>query len=180
MADAQEVTQEKLLTKEELTQLNADAEKLIRKNAFLSMGIGLVPIPLVDMTVLLGQQIWMIEKLGDQYAKARGLEGEKFGKEWVKKSVISLVGAMLPQTSLQFAFYSLIKSVPVVGSTISTLTLPLLCGATTYAVGKVFNLHFASHRSFLSFNPENYRAYFAEQMNAFEGIRQELPATGAP
>ena len=172
-------TQEILLSKEQLTQLNSDAEKLIRNNALLSMGIGLVPVPVFDVAALLAQQLWMIDKLGDIYAKARGLENEKMSKEWAKKTVLSLLGSTLPQTSLKFAAFSLIKAIPFVGPTLSSLTLPLLCGATTYAVGSVFNLHFASHRSFLSFNPENYRAYFAEQMKAFETIRQEAPADPA-
>lgn len=176
MAETQVDPREKQLTIEQLAELNADAEKLIRNNALISMGIGLVPIPLFDMAALLGQQLWMIDKLGDMYANKRDLVGEKFSKEWGKKAVLSLIGALLPQSSLKFTVYSLIKMIPIIGPTVSTLTLPILCGSTTYAVGRVFNLHFASHRSFLSFNPENYRAYFKEQMNAFEVIRRETPA----
>jgi hypothetical protein len=61
---------------------------------------------------------------------------------------------------------SLAKAVPFFGSTLGYLTLPLLGGASTYAVGRVFLQHFESGGTFLTFDPEQVRDYFAEQFEA--------------
>ena len=41
--------------------------------------------------------------------------------------------------------------------------MPALAGASTYAVGKVFVQHFESGGTFLNFDPEDVRDYYAEQ-----------------
>ena len=54
----------------------------------------------------------------------------------------------------KFAVGSLLKALPLVGQTLSVLTSPIIAGAMTYALGQVFNRHFASggrsYRSTLS------------------------------
>jgi len=41
--------------------------------------------------------------------------------------------------------------------------LPAVAGASTYAVGQVFIQHFESGGTFLDFDPEKVKGYFAEQ-----------------
>jgi len=61
-------TQENIEEQEEveLTQLE-EAERLTRTYAFVSSGIGLVPIPVVDMLGVGGTQIYLVKKLSDHY-----------------------------------------------------------------------------------------------------------------
>jgi len=38
--------------------------------------------------------------------------------------------------------------------------MPIVAGAATYAIGKVFVRHFASGGTFLTFNPEKVKDYY--------------------
>ncbi len=52
---------------------------------------------------------------------------------------------------------------PLVGWAAALLGTSLFCGASTYAVGKVFIQHFESGCTFLSFDPRQVRDYYAQQ-----------------
>ena len=57
---------------------------------------------------------------------------------------------------------SLIKVIPLIGQTTGVLTMSVVGGASTYAVGKIFIQHFEAGGTFLDFNPEKVKDYFAE------------------
>lgn len=144
------------------------ANGIILTNVAISAGIGLVPIPLFDISAMLAQQLLMIRSLGNVY-------GQKFSDDLGRKALFSLLGATLPSTSLKFLAFSLLKSIPLVGSTASAMTMPLMTGAMTYAVGKVFNLHFASGGSYLSFDPQRYRDHLQKEMKVGMQVADEAP-----
>jgi uncharacterized protein (DUF697 family) len=58
---------------------------------------------------------------------------------------------------------SLLKSIPLIGSLSGLVAVPALAAAFTYAVGKIFLQHFASGGTFLDFDPQKVREYFARQ-----------------
>jgi uncharacterized protein (DUF697 family) len=80
-----------------------------------------------------------------------------------KNALAALIGGSFP-TSVAPLVISLTKMIPLVGSTIGAVSLPLVSGASTYAVGKVFIQHFESGGTFLTFDPETVRAYYAEKL----------------
>jgi len=120
-------------------------EAIIKKYTYLSMGAGLIPIPVIDMGALLALQLRMVAVLAQEYK-------QDFHRDKGKAFISSLVGSTVPATGGP-ALASLLKRVPIVGQTVGVLAMPALNGASTYAVGKVFAQHFASGRSFLSFDP---------------------------
>ncbi len=136
----------------------AQAEKTIRKYMYISMGAGLIPIPVVDMAALLGLQLRMVAVLAHQYKL-------EFKKDQGKAFIASLVGSSVPAAGGP-ALGSLIKRIPVIGQTVGVLAMPVLAGASTYAVGKVFAQHFESGGTFLTFNPKavfkHYEEHFAK------------------
>lgn len=146
---------------------NEQAMALIKKNVLVSLGIGLVPVPAFDLVALTGQQLYMVKQLGDIY-------GVTFKKDLGRKVVVALIGAAAPTSSLQYVAASLFKSVPLVGTTVAGLTMPLLSGALTYAVGKILNLHFASGGTYLSFDPERYKARFQRELRDGMKLAGEL------
>jgi uncharacterized protein (DUF697 family) len=127
-----------------------------KNHALLSMGIGLVPIPLVDFVALTGVQLRLLNKLSKFY-------GVPFSKEKGKKIIASLIGGYLP-VSMARPFSSLIKAVPIVGQTAGILAMPAIAGATTYALGKVFVQHFESGGTLLDFDPAKMKKYFQEHL----------------
>ena len=69
---------------------------------------------------------------------------------------------------------SLMKGVPLIGLTVGALAMPVLAGATTYAVGKVFVQHFASGGTFLNFNPDEVREYYYEMFKEGQEVAAKL------
>lgn len=120
-----------------------------------SIAVGLIPVPLVDTALLLGAQFNMTKDL----AKIYKIE---FSEHQVKSIIASLLGTIVP-LSLTANLFSLSKSIPLVGQAVGILGMPILGGASTYAVGQVFIQHFEAGGTLLDFNPVKMRAYYKQQ-----------------
>ena len=141
-------------------------EKLAKNHILASMGVGLIPIPLVDLVALTGIQLDMIKKLSAEY-------DVPFKKDMGKSIVTSLVGGFLP-TTMGGAFASLVKFVPVIGQTTGAVTMPVFAGASTYAIHKVFVQHFESGGTFLDLDPAKVKAFFSEQFTKGKNVTANL------
>lgn len=129
------------------------AEALVRKNVYISAAIGVVPVPIVDLVAINGIQFNMLYQLSKLY-------DIPFCKEAAKSIIGTLIGgsgvAILTRPA-----WSILKAVPVVGWLVGGLTLSIMAGASTYALGKVFIQHFESGGTFLTFDPKAVKAHFA-------------------
>ena len=137
------------------------AEALIKRYTWWSVAAGIVPIPFVDIAALTGVQIKMLYDLSAHY-------GVEFQKSRVKSFLTALVGGVVPA--------SLVKAIPFLGTAAGMLTVPILAGASTHAVGTVFNQHFASGGTFLDFNPESVRGFFEEEFKKGKSVSEEALA----
>ncbi len=122
-----------------------------------AMGAGLVPIPLVDMIVLAGIQLKLVQELAKLY-------GIKSPKHTGKSALASLLGGSIP-LSFSSNLARFLKSVPFYGQAAGMISMSLLGGASTYAVGKVFIQHFESGGTFLTFDPHKGNDYYARQLD---------------
>ncbi len=143
------------------TAVNVSAEyldKLIRRHVWAAMGIGLVPLPIADMIGLTAIQLNLVRKIAKAYEIP-------FLKDKVKNTLITLLGSAIPSaTGLPLAV-SISKTVPVIGWTAGAVSMPIVAGAATYAVGRVFVQHFASGGTFLTFDPDKVKDYFAKMFD---------------
>jgi len=146
-----------------------NAEELVKNSMYVSMAAGLVPVPIFDFLAISAIQIEMIRRLSHLY-------GVTFMEGKVKNFLGALIGGSFP-SSVAPLFAGLSKMIPVVGSTIGAVTLPLAAGASTYAVGKVFIQHFESGGTFLTFDPKSVRAYYEEQFKAGKVVAAEAKKT---
>lgn len=130
--------------------------QIIRNHMFVSMGVGLVPVPVLDMVGITGVQLNMLRRLAKLYEVP-------FSEHKTKNIVTSLIGGggSLPVAGM---FASLVKMIPVVGQAVGLVSMPISAGAITYAVGKVFHMHFASGGTVLTFDPEKVRGYYVEML----------------
>ncbi|RLC10806.1 MAG: GTPase, partial [Deltaproteobacteria bacterium] len=69
---------------------------------------------------------------------------------------------------------SLTKFVPAAGMTLGVVSMPIVAGATTYAIAKVFVQHFASGGTFLSFDPEMVKDYYAQMFKEGQKVAAEM------
>ncbi len=151
------------VSKDELT-------KILRHHVWGAMGVGLIPVPIVDILALTGIQLNMLRKLAEFY-------GIPFFKDIAKNLLSSLLGSALPVAVAPGLAASLMKFIPVIGQTVGALTMPIVAGAATYAVGKVFIQHFASGGTFLTFEPEKVKAYYEEMFKEGREMASEMKKT---
>jgi len=150
--DTNDASEKTLLT----DQHDAQAEAQIHKYTAGAMAVGIIPVPLVDLAALVALQLKMLHSLSKTYEVP-------FKANIGKSAISSLVGGYGPYASAVPLAASIGKLIPGIGHISSGATLVILNGASTYAVGKVFEQHFASGGTFLSFDPEKVRGYFGEQ-----------------
>lgn len=143
----------------------AETDRLIKNHTYGSMGVGLIPLPVVDFLALTGIQIRLLYKLSKFY-------GVDFSKERAKTIISSLIGSFLPIATAG-PIASMVKFIPIIGQTTGALTMLATSGACTYALGHVFVQHFESGGTFLDFEPEKVKAYFAEQFKAGQKFAAE-------
>jgi|GEM_PF-1577243 len=149
ISEAQEQTQ--LSTLETKRKVN----KLIKYNSFGSMGIGLIPIPMLDMAALSGQQLIMIKKIADYF-------GVPYSRDIGKSIIASLLGSVIP-LAFSGTIASMIKFIPIIGSTVGALTMPVISGASTYAMGHIFAEHFAEGGTLQDLDPNKVREEFLKK-----------------
>lgn len=166
-------TIEATVIEDETPQQPADhlqaAEALVRKNVYIAAGVGILPIPVLDLAAVTGIQMNMLYQLSKLYEVP-------FSKEATKSIIGTLVGSS-SAALLARPVWSLLKYVPVVGWVVGGLTLSILAGASTYALGKVFIQHFESGGTFLTFDPMAVRAHFARLQE--EGRKVAAEAAGS-
>jgi len=154
-------------TETEVKMSNDDLDKLIRHHVYYAMGVGLIPVPLADFAGLTGIQINLLRKI----AKAYDIP---FFKDSVKNILSSLVGGVLPLAIATPLAASISKFLPVMGQTVGVVTMPILSGATTYALGKVFIQHFASGGTFLTFDPEKVKSFYKDMLKEGENVAADI------
>lgn len=125
---------------------------IIYKYTAISSGAGLIPVPFLDLLALGGVQLAMLNALGKLY-------NYKFEEHRVK-SIIGVLATSLPANALITTTSTLFKVIPFVGPILGGITGYIYSAATTYALGKVFNAHFASGMSLLSLDVEKMKQEF--------------------
>ncbi len=134
----------------------AKAEGVIKKYMLGALGVGLVPIKLVDMAALAGIQLKMLHTVGNLY-------GVKFSNHVVKSVIASVVGGIIP-TSFSANIVSLFKRASIFGLIGGMVSTSIFGGASTYAIGKVFIQHFESGGTFLTFDPKKVKVFYRDQL----------------
>ncbi len=132
-----------------------DAGKIVRRNMYYAMGVGVVPIPVFDLAAITGLQMKMLYQLSKKYDVT-------FPKDIVKKTLASLLGGVGAIPLATVVAGSVIKVIPGLGNLASVLTLPATAGAITYAIGKIFVMHFETGGTFLTFNAKKMNEYFSD------------------
>lgn len=121
-----------------LTPAEVENEALhsIKNHAMTAMGVGILPIPGLDLIALTGVQLSLLRKIG-------GLYGFTLSDERGKKLLGAVLSGYLP-LMIAGPVSSVLKFIPGVGIAAGVLAQSTLAGASTYAIGKLFLQHFAS------------------------------------
>ena len=107
------------------------AEKIIKTHVLWSLGAGLMPVPLFDIVAVTAIQIDMLRQLAAEYKV-------DFSASTGKTFVAALTGGTFARIGA-----SMLKAIPGVGSVVGGLSMSVMSGASTYAVGQVAKSYFA-------------------------------------
>ena len=155
MADGAEVKSE--VDSNDVRSHASRAEAIIRRNVLWTLVAGVLPVPAVDLVAIKGIQIKMLKELADLYEV-------KFTRDVAKTLLGSLISSTWSVGMGTTLGYGLAKFVPVVGSALGIISTPLVAGTATYALGKVFLMHFETGGTFLNFDPNAMRSHFRSEL----------------
>jgi len=117
-------------------RIKQKADSVIVSHSLWAAGIGLFPVPLIDLVGLSAIQLHMLKKIA-------GIYGIPFSKDKGKHLIASLAGAGIPVMSAD-SVSSFVRLVPLVGQSVGVLSMTFMSGLTTYTVGRLFVRHFES------------------------------------
>ncbi len=135
------------------------SDKAIRTHMIWSMGAGLIPFPLADLFTVGAVQLNLIRQLCKIY-------DVDFKEEEGKAIITSLTSSMIAKIGARTA----IKLIPGIGTLIGGVTMSVLSGASTYAVGQAFRTHFEKGGTILDIDLNRIKKVYQEK---FEKGKEE-------
>ena len=127
-------------------------DQIIKSHVLWALGGGLIPIPLADFVAVTAIQLDMVKDLCQ-------VHGVPYEQQQGRTLISALAG-----TSLASIGASVVKAIPVIGSILGGVSMSIMSGATTYALGGVFDKHFSEGGTLDNFDVEDIREYYANQV----------------
>ena len=140
-----------------------EAEDIILDSVLWTAGVSVIPVPFVDMLAIGAVKVKMLYKLCQLYEL-------EFKEQRVKTLIASLVGAL----QVKLLSRILWKFIPGIGQAGGIISTAVIAGAITYALGKVFVLHFETGGTLLDFNPSAMQAYFIAKYKEGQALTATL------
>lgn len=138
------------------------ANSVIQNHMIWAMGAGFIPVPIADLFAVSAIQLDMIRQMSKIY--------DLDFKETEGKAVITaLTGSSLARLGARA-----VKFIPGVGSILGGVTMAVLSGGSTYALGEVFKKHFETGGTFLDFDPGRLKKYYNEKFEKGKEVASKM------
>jgi uncharacterized protein (DUF697 family) len=144
------------------------ASEIILNHVGFALGGGFVPIPGADIATVSAIQINMMRQLSKLY-------GVPFMQDLGRNIISAVVGSSLARLGA-----SLVKFIPGVGTLIGSLTMPVLSGASTYALGRVVAAHFHNGGTLNDLDFNMARKRYAETLDEAKVVVQNMDKPAPP
>jgi len=155
----------------EVATRHQQAKNRIKSHVLAASTLGLVPLPLFDLALLVGNQVAMVYGLSRLY-------GVPFDKLRARAIIASLLAGSAPVLSV-VGLSSGAKLMPGIGSLLGSGSVAVSGGALTYAVGQVFVQHFEGGGSLLDLDPAAMRRLFRRKVKEGEAAAASAEADKA-
>ncbi len=139
------------------------ADSVIRNHMLISMGVGFIPLPLMDVLAAGAVQMDMIRQMCKVY-------DVEFKENQGKAIVSALTTSILTKMGVRSA----LKLIPGVGTILGGVTLAVFNGASTYALGEVFKKHFELGGTILDFDVDRVKKAYKEKFEKGKKVAEEL------
>ena len=167
------IHQEKRLNNNLKTMRHADklpqANEIIKNHVGFSLGAALVPFPGADLLAVSAVQLNMLRQLAKLYYVP-------FFDTLGKNVVSAIAGGGVARLGA-----SLVKAIPGVGTVIGEMSMPVLSGASTYALGKVVANHFQKGGTLEDLDFKTAKQEYTDEMDTGKKVADEVRQdTSAP
>ncbi|MBC2858675.1 YcjF family protein [Stappia sp. 28M-7] len=132
------------------------AESLTKDYVLASVAASIVPVAIFDIAAVVAIQMRMIQKLSQLY-------GKPFSDKMGRKVIYALAGGVLGYGAGYAVAASATKLIPGIGWMVGMVSLPVVAGASTYAVGRSIARHYEDGGSLMDFDASKMRAFYKEQ-----------------
>lgn len=137
-----------------------NAEHIVNIHVAWSVGAGLVPFPVLDILAVAAIQLDMLKQMCRIY-------NINFSESSGKAILSTVTGS-----SLARAGASLVKAVPGFGTLLGGISMPVLSGASTYAIGHAVIRHLESGGNFLDFDLSKIKVWYEEYLKKGQEVAQ--------
>ncbi len=142
--------------------MSAATDRIITNHVLWSMGAGLLPIPLVDLAAVTAIQVDLLNSLCREH-------GVEFSASSGKSLVAALTGTTLARIGA-----SMLKALPGVGTLIGGLSMSVMSGASTYAVGKVAARQLEMNGTLFDMDIQWAQTVYAEEFEQGKEVAKDL------
>lgn len=141
---------------------DATDDRIIQSHVIWAIGAGLVPLPILDIVAVTAIQLDMLKQLGT----AHGVSfSESEGKAWVS----ALAGNMVARIGA-----NALKLIPGLGTVLGGVSMSIVSGASTYAIGQVAVGHFARGGSFSDLDMAAARRAYEQELERGKKVAADL------
>ena len=137
------------------------AESIIKNHVLFAAGAGAIPIPLLDFGAVTAVQLDMMKKLTNLYNENYS---ENVGKAFI---------ASLTSTSLARVGASLVKAIPGVGTLLGGVSMSIMSGASTFALGTVITTFLEKGIGLDDINEDMARKVYEENLEKGKKMTEE-------
>ncbi|MEH6630613.1 MAG: DUF697 domain-containing protein [Halopseudomonas aestusnigri] len=132
------------------------AENEVKDYVAASVAASIVPIPVFDIAAVIAIQLRMIQRLSDLY-------GRPFSDNMARNTLSALAGGVLGYTAGKLVAASAFKLIPGIGWAVGMVSMPIVSGASTYAIGRSIMKHYEGGGSLFDISASELSAYYKEQ-----------------
>jgi uncharacterized protein (DUF697 family) len=137
-------------------------DQIIRKHLLWAMGAGAIPVPVLDIAAVTAIQLDMLRSLcklhNVEYSESKG-----------KAIISSLTASVMARLGA-----SAIKTIPLLGWLVGGVSMIVLSGAATYALGKVFDKYLMEEGALEIPNMAEAKAHFEAFFEQGKEVAQEI------
>jgi uncharacterized protein (DUF697 family) len=138
------------------------AEKIVQEHVLWSIGAGLVPLPLFDIAAVSVIQLDMLKQLASLY-RVRFSESE--GKAWLS----ALTGSIFARLAA-----NAVKLIPGIGSILGGISMSVMSGASTYAMGQVVIDHFEASGDFSNLDMDAAKRTYDQEFERGKAVASKM------
>jgi len=137
-------------------------DKIIQNHVLYAMGLGIVPIPLIDIVGVTATQLDMLSQIGKVYDKP-------FSDIGGKSFIASVTGTSVARIGASF-----IKAIPGIGSIIGGVSMSIMSGASTYALGQVCKRFFEDDIDLENIDEDLAKTIYEEELEKGKQVASDL------